>query len=116
MKCIIFLILNFSCFECSLILETTIERLDSDATIIPVKIVINYLNRYFDDEEVFISISSSSSNYNQKQVQDDLIHELVLNLLSANFSHNILDKVDSSRLGNKNVFNLLFTDESSSLT
>lgn len=88
---------------------------DSDGTLIPSEIIANFLKTYFDSEEMFVSISLLSSNLDQKYFQTGLLKKLVTSSKFSNFSYNILNKIDQSRNGNKNAFNLILVDGSASL-
>lgn len=97
--------------DCSLLLHKNLE----DETIIPAEIISNYLQKYVNCEEVFLSFSFSSSNVEQEYFQEDLFIHLMLDPKLENFSYNILDQVDQSRKENKHAINLILIDGSASL-
>lgn len=97
-------------------LHRNVERVETNETHILNEIIANYLHKYFDDEDIFFSISLSSMNDEQNYFQENLIHELVVGPKFSNFSYNILQTIDQSRSGNRNVFNLIFIDGDASLT
>lgn len=115
------IIIHFVCVQslvnCNCdILQRDVERFKTNATYIPIEIIANYLHKYFDDEEIFFSISLSSLNDETKYFQEDLIDKLVINPKFSNFSYNILHEIDQSRIGHQKVFNLIFIDGSTSLS
>lgn len=115
MKYIIYLMVDLSLIKCSLLSCSSVERLDLEEIIFPSEIIANFLKKYLDSEEIFVSISMLSSNYDQKYFQQDLLKKLVTNSKFSRFPYNILNKLDQSREGNKNVFNLILVDGSASL-
>lgn len=104
--------LNFCCVNCSILLNVK----NKNNVIIPTEIISNYLHKYLKCEEKFLSISSSSDSIQQKYFQEDIISNLIVHAKLKNFTYNILNKIDQSREGNKNVFNLVFVDKSTSIT
>lgn len=114
MKYELFLFINFVCINCS-VLYDDVKTLEMDKTIIPSEIISNYLLKYVNCDEVFLSISFSSRNIEQEYFQEDLLTNLMKQTKLSNFSYNILDRVDPYRKGNKYAFNLIFVDEIKSL-
>lgn len=116
MKYTLFLISNILCLECSLILYKNIEKSKMhDETVILGEIISNYLFQYFNEEKVFVAIVTVSLNDHQKYLQSDLIRNLMSSPKIINFSFNVQNKVDQSRQGNKQVFNLIIADGITSL-
>lgn len=106
------------CVNCNLILYKSVKTLKvNNETAVLSEIISNYLLTYFHDEKMSVSIvmSSSSSKIHQSYLHEDLVENLMLNLNASNFSFNVLSNIDQSRLGNRNVFNLLIVDDSISL-
>lgn len=97
--------------ECSLFLNENRK----DEIIIPAEITSNFLQKYVDSEEVFLSYSFYALNVEQEFFQEDLFMHLMLDPKLENFSHNILEQLDQSRKENKFALNLIFIDESASL-
>lgn len=116
MKYTIVLIFFCVCVKCNVLLHNNLITTDIDKTVIPTEIISNYLQKYLSCDEVFLSISLTSPNDDREYFQEDLISNLVVNSKLENFSYNILNKVDQSRRGNRNVFNLVFIDRSALLT
>lgn len=92
------------------------NKIESNDSNIPITIITNYLHKYFDPEIIFFSISLSSLNVNHQYYQDEMVDKLISTPKLTNFSFNVLNIIDQFRSGNLNVFNLIFTDESESLT
>lgn len=115
MNFVLLLFLCLLCTECNSKINEVPAKSATDNITIPTEIIINYLQQYFSCDGFFISILLSSSNNEQRKLQDDFINELVLHPRFMTFSYNILNRVDPSRLGNKNNFNLAFVDEGASL-
>lgn len=114
MECAIFLFINFVCVYCSVLYDNW-GISETDKTIISAEIISNYFHKYVNSEEVFLSISFTSSTDEQEYFQEDLLKNLVIHAEFDNFSYNILDKVDQLREGNKYAFNLIIIDESNSI-
>lgn len=113
MKYIFSVLIYICCVNCSVLFGETFKQ---DETIIPTEIIGNYLHKYLDYNEVYISITLSSSNNEQFSFQQDLVSNLITHTKLDNFSFNILNKLDQSRRGNIHVFNLILIDGSKSLT
>lgn len=79
-------------------------------TIIPVKIISNYINKYLNPTDSFLSLSYSFSNDDQKYYQKELIADLLKQQKCAAFSYNILNKIHQFRRGNKSAFNVILVD------
>lgn len=112
------LLLNILCVNCNLILYKSVKTLKiNNETVVLSEIISNYLFTFFHNEKMSVSIvmSSSSSNIHQSYLHEDLVENLMLDLNASNFSFNVLSNIDQSRLGNKNVFNLIVVDDINSL-
>lgn len=116
MKFNIILFLNVLCIKCSILKYEISEMAETNETVsIPIEIISNYLLKYLNDENVFLSISAASSNGDQKYVQEILLTNLLKNSMLSNFSYDILSNINRTRQGNRNAFNLIFVDGSDSL-
>lgn len=112
MKYILLFYLNVLCVKCNILLN---ENNKDDANI-PTEIISNYLHKYLYYEEKFLSLSSfSEDDDEQKYFQQKIMSNLMVHSKLENFTFNILNKIDQSREGNKNIFNLIFVDKSASL-
>lgn len=113
-----FIVVSMICFaviQSAPALHRDLEPPKSHETNVITEILSNYLERYFGQRQAFISFALSSVKIERKFVQENLVSELVTNPKLANFSYNILNKVDQSQGENKRVFNLIFVDGSDSL-
>lgn len=109
----ILLIYSFS-VKCNVLLP---EKVVQNEAIILTEIVGNYLHKYLNSHGVFLSIALSSSTTDQQRFQQDFVSNLVMDTKLNDFSFNILNTLDQSRLGNIDAFNLVLVDGSkSSLT
>lgn len=98
--------------ECTVLLP---KSSGYDDTIIPTEIIGNFLHKYLNFRDVFLSIVLSSSNFDQQTLQQDLVSNLLMDTKLENFSFNILSTLDQSRQGNIDAFNLVLVDGSESL-
>lgn len=103
------------CCNCDISLHNNMKTSESDETIIPTEIIGNYLYKYLNYNEMFLSISLTSTTDDRDYFQEDLISNLMVNSKLENCTYNILDGVDPSRRGNMDVFNLVLIDRSASL-
>lgn len=94
--------------------STLVELHQSNFDII-IEIVGNYLDKYISHKTSVLSIASSSSTIQQAYFHEDLIRKFVSSARLGNFSYDILNKVDQSRQGNDQKFNVIFVDGYSSL-
>lgn len=102
-------------FKDNLALHPNLMSFESRKANIITDIISNYLNSYFSQRHVFLSVALSSVKVEHKFEQENLISELVTNPKLSNFTYIISNKVDQSRTGNRKVFNLIFIDESDAL-
>lgn len=109
---VIFLFINVWLNECNSLWQERPE--DINLTIL-TEIISNYLYKYFNDANVFLSIVSSLSNLDQDPFHDDLSSNLLVHPKLYNFSYTILSGIDESQRGNKVGFNLILIDQSVSL-
>lgn len=103
--------MSLLCVKCIFLFDINRE----DGTQIPVEIVSNYLRKYLNCKEHFLSIAFSSSNDEQKYFQKDLISNMLKCAKLNNFTYRIMNEVYQYRKGNKIVFNVIFVDESASI-
>lgn len=117
MKFIIFIFIFSKILYAQDIFEpsTNWNSLVKDKTIILTEIIGNYLYKYFNNEHEFFSITSSSSNSDQKYFQEDLIQQLIMSSKSGNFTYNFLNELDPAQHENKNTFNLIFVEDRNAL-
>lgn len=79
------------------------------------EIITNYINKYFSEDVIFVSMISKTSNDNQSHVDAEFFSDLFSVLDQAEFAHNILDELDNDTYGNRNAFNLIVVDDNISL-
>lgn len=117
MKFILFLLINILYVRSIVQLPKRTSSYANNKKIILTKIASNYLDKYFDHEQVYFSIMSSSSNIDQKYFQTDLIVNLVKSSKLSNYSHSFLNQMDQleDKRETKNVFNLIFVDDRNAL-
>ena len=104
----ILIIYSFS-VKCNVLLAENFVQNDA---IILTEIVGNYVHKYLNSHGVFLSVALSSSSVDQQRFQQDLVNNLVMDTKLNNFSFNILNTLDQSRLGNIDAFNLVLIDGS----
>lgn len=112
---IVFFVTIFIRVYCNCSLIQNIYALNKDDSIIPAEITSNYLQKYVNYQEVFLSISFSSQNAKQEYLQEDLFIHLLKSTKLNNFSYNILECIDQSRKENKYALNLILVDGIASL-
>lgn len=93
-----------------------IERSKTNNTIILGEIIINYINKYFSEDKMFVSMISKSSKNDQTHFEAEFSDDLFSVLDQAKFAHNILDQLDNATYDNRNAFNLILVDDSSILS
>lgn len=96
-------------------LNANLNTLKNDETIIPNKIISNYLYNYLSREKVFLSIVCLDSKDSHSYFQNILISKLISNPKLSHFSYNILNGVDQMQQGNINAFNVIIVNGSVSL-
>lgn len=109
------LIAHFLCIKCYALLFDNETLFEIDESIIPAEIVSNYVHKYLNPKEMFISISLSSSNAGQKYFQEKFIFNLLKNPKVNEFSNNILYKLQQSARRTVIDFNVILVDKSASL-
>lgn len=109
---VILLLINVWSNECNSLWQEKPENIN--LTIL-TEIISNYLYKYFDDANMFLSIISSSLNLDQCHFHEDLSSNLLVHPKLYNFSYTILSGIDQSQRGNKIGFNLMLIDQSASL-
>lgn len=102
--------INKLCIECSL-LTTNFYR---DEAAMVTDIICNYLYNFVSKEYSFLSIVLSSSNDEQRYFQENIIEVLMKSQFDS-LTYDIRDKVEQSRGGNTNAFNLLLIDQDASI-
>lgn len=98
---IIILLINFWSNECKSLwlksLNKSLNSENSDENInltILTEIISNYLFKYFNDANVFLSIISTSLSLEQSQFHEDLSSNLLVHPKFYNFSYTILSGID----------------------
>lgn len=79
-----------------------------------IEVVGNYLDEFIIQKTSVLSIAAASTSVQQEYFQKDLIEKFVSNRNISNFSYNFVNKVNQKRFKNKQAFNLIFVDGSSS--
>lgn len=92
----------------------TIQK-NIDQSAILSELIANYLIKYFDDEENFISIIIASSEVDQRYFQHNSLDLLFSQPKIREFSHNILSTIEISNRTERNIFNLIFVEGSKCL-
>lgn len=92
------------------------EQSKANNTIILGEIITNYINNYFSEDEMFVSMISKTSRNNQSHVDEEFFNELFSVLDQAEFAHNLLDQLNNVTFDNRNAFNLIVVDDSSVLS
>lgn len=82
----------------------------SDDGVILAAIITRHLNQYFSANDYFVSIVGSAK-VKDIHFQDDLFDDPSL----AKFPHNVLNELDQTMFGEKNVINLVLVDDYESL-
>lgn len=93
-----------------------IERSTSNNTIILGEIITNYIDNYFSEDVMFVSMISKTSKNNQSRVDEEFFNDLFSVLDQAEFAHNILDQLDNITYDNRKAFNLVVVNDSSVLS
>lgn len=93
-----------------------IEHPKANNTVILGEIIINYMNKYFDGDDKFVSmIFTLSQDDDQSHFQSDFLHDLYRILDETKIPHNLLDKLNNATYDNRNAFNLIVVDDISIL-
>lgn len=117
MKFIVIFLMCFCCVECNFPYHVAIDTLETIEITIPITIVRNYVKKYLSEETIFLSISSASSSFEQRVLQDDIVSHFLKQPAINNFSYTILkDLIYQFRRRNRDIFNIIFVDGSESLT
>lgn len=87
----------------------------NDESVFLRKIIINYLEKYFSDGQIYISVIVSPNKNQQNHFRHNFLDDFVDDLVLTGFTYNILDKLDHSIRDNWNSFNLIVVDDSTAL-
>lgn len=93
-----------------------IERSKANNTIILGEIITNYINNYFSEDVMFVSMISKTSKNNHSHVEEEFFNDLFSVLDQAEFAHSILDQLENVTHDNRRAFNLIVVDDSSVLS
>lgn len=89
-----------------------IERPKANNSVILGEIIINFINKYFDEDDKFVSLIFKTSKNNEA----DFSHDLYNVLEEAKLPHVIFDKLNNATYDNRNAFNLIVIDDLSTLS
>lgn len=76
------------------------------------KIISNYLERYFNDDKMFVSVIFVRSGNEQIPFRNDFSHNVINSVASAGFAYNIKNKLDNASYDNQNSLNLIIAHDS----
>lgn len=93
-----------------------IEQSKSDDSVILSEIISNYLTKYFRGSKIFIMIILAPSENDHRNFQEDFFGHLFENAVSNEFSSISLDRLDNAIHEHRNAFNIIFVDDSKSLS
>lgn len=97
-----------------LVKDQLTQRLYNSCTL--SKIIKQYLIKYFDDGENFISITPASSTKDHQYFQQDLLKHIFQHSKIRKFTHNILQNTGHFTRDEKNAINLIFIEDSKLLS
>lgn len=86
-----------------------------DESVIPGKIINNYLGKYISNSEIFVSVIVSPSREEQNRFRDDFSYNLVNAVASAGFAYSVLNKLNNDTGHNWNAFNIILAHDSTAL-
>lgn len=110
-------ILNLFCAESTISFQSSIgisQSLSVESAIVG-KIIANYLNKYFSEEQIFVSIIFPSLAKRNQQFLDDLFTTLFNDPTMEMIACNFLNKIDTFIHDNIRGLNLILVDGSKSL-
>lgn len=112
-----YIILFFaSGFALDLYKNVDMDHLELGKSVILGKIISNFLIRYFDDDQIFISIVLASSSKHRRYFHGDLFIKLFDDPVLKKFASNTMYKLDDAIHEHRNAFNLLLVDDSESFS
>lgn len=88
-----------------------IQQTKSDSSKILSEIISNYIDKFFSEDQFFVSIILKSSK-NDHQFEEDFFVQLFNDLNHTEFAHNIIDQLENETYDNMNAFNLILVDDS----
>ena len=115
MKVLAFLFVNSVFVESILFANIASVKLFLSNSDVIIEVIGNYLEKFISHKESILAIATASLGVQQKHLQDDLIQKFITSTKIINFSYKILKKVDQTRQGNNQQFNLIFIDRSGTL-
>lgn len=135
LNCTFFLLFSFNSHEttmylamCSVIFLSSVEftfssrdnilqnRSPPDDSVILKDILKNYMQKYFSNKKLFVSINLPPNEWSSNHYGNNMLDELFSDSILENFSYNVLRTLNGSTSGNHNAFNLILVDKTTHLT
>lgn len=107
-------LLCIECLWCSSI-NSVVKKQVTDENVILRKIIINFLEKYFIDEQIYVSLLHLPCEKEQNQFQCDVLQDLYIDLEVAGFTYNVLNRLYNTTQGNRNSFNLVMVEDCAAL-
>lgn len=102
--------------RCGSLNGISIERPKTSNAIILSEIITNYVVKYFSKEKYSVTLVLKSLKNDEFHFEEEFFDHLFNQLDQAEFSHNIIDKLDNTTYDNRNALNLILVDDCDSLS
>lgn len=86
-----------------------------DESVVLRKILINYIVKYFSEDQIYISIVVGTSTKERIYFHDDFFYNLFHDPKMENFTYNVLDGLDDTVRDKRSAFCLILTADTKSL-